>query len=99
MAANRDKRDLNRFLAVLGVLLLGVAVAGLFLDKPAELTGGFLIAGLALCLFAALTSRLVGTQKVGLTGAEFNFAALEDEVEEGEKELQTKTLPEIEEVL
>lgn len=90
---------MNKFLGVLGVLLLAVAVIGLFLNKSEALAGGFLIGGLALCVMAALAPRLEGALEVGLTGAKFNVAAINDVIQRGENEVRTTTLPEIEEVL
>jgi hypothetical protein len=94
----QDRDHLNPFLGALGVLLLIVASVGMFLDRPEALIGGFLVAGVALCVFAVLTPRLEGSQEVGLTGAKFNVAALKQVIAQGEIEVRTERLAEIEEV-
>lgn len=96
-AQERDR--LNPFLGVLGVLLLIVASVGMFLDRPEALIGGFLVAGVTLCVLAVLTPRLEGSQEVGLTGAKFNVAAVKQVIAQGEIEVRTQTLTEIEEVV
>lgn len=58
-----------------------------------------MVGGVALCVFAALTPRLEGSQEVGLTGAKFNVAAVTRVIAQGEIEVQTQTLAEIEDVV
>ena len=89
----------NPFLGVLGVLLLGVAAAGMFLSKPEGVVGGFLVGGMALCIIAVLAPRLEGNQEVGLTGAKLNIAKVSQDIALGELEVRSLTLAEIEEVL
>jgi hypothetical protein len=100
LTAKPEKRDrLNPFLAASGVFLLLVAAIGLFVSRPEALVGGFLIGGVALCFFAVVTPRLEGGQEVGLTGAKFNLAAVKQVIEQGEIEVRTQTLLEVEDLL
>ena len=85
----------NYLLASIGAFLLVVASVGFLLDRSAVLAGGFLICGTALTLISVLVRRLEGSQEIGLTGAKINIART---ILEGERDLETKLLPGIEEL-
>jgi hypothetical protein len=84
----------SRLLAITGVLLLGVAAAGFLMGRSELLAGGFLIVGAALTLVSVLVPRLEGAQELTLTGAKIFIA----KVQSAEAELETKRLPELEDL-
>ena len=99
MAPEPEKRQhINHFLSITGALLLVVATIGFFIGRPAAIVDAFLIGGIALCFMGVVAGRLEGSQEIGLTGARFNLAALEQAIKKGEVELQTKPLPDIKEL-
>src|SRR4051812_31891169 len=93
------REHINPFLGIAGAVLLLVAIAGFFIGRPAPIVGGFLIGGIALCFMAVVTPRLEGSQEIGLTGAKFNLAAVAETIKKGEIEIETKSLPDIQEIL
>ncbi len=98
LVANERER-VNVFLAAPGLVLLVIAAVGLFSGKNVGLSGGFLIAGVFLCIGAAMAPRMEGEQTLGLTGAKFTLGKLPPGIEEAEQEVTTKRLPEIEDIL
>ena len=97
--AKDERARVNLFLAVLGILCFAVAAIGLFMDRNEGLSGGFLIGGIFLCVASVMAPRMEGEQQVGLTGAKFTLNKLPPAIEAAEKELATKQLPEIEDIL
>ncbi len=86
----------NFYLAGVGLLLLVVAVVGLFTNRNEGLVGAFLVLGVTICVVAVVVSRMEGQQELSLKGAKLNLAKL---VEPGENELKSSRLPSLEDVI
>lgn len=90
-----SRRGPSILLAVVGVILLLVAIAALLLNKPEPLTGGFLVCGGALIVLGVLSMRMEGRQKFGLSGIDINL----NKIAEAERQIQAGHLKPLEDVL
>lgn len=87
------QRPINKFLAVLGALLIMAAAVGLFTDRNGVLVAIFLCVGAGLCFSAVLTDRMEGEQSMTAQGGfKWNIAA----VRQAEQELKSGQVLELE---
>lgn len=91
-------RGPNRFLAVVGLVLVAIAAAGLFVHENQPLSGTFLFLGVVLVIFSVFEPGMEGEQTVSAGQVKFNLGKkAERRALKADRQVKTGTLIPLEE--